>query len=256
VDRIREYLHRRDELRESAGALTDTLMQLETPMQCKAKSKRSGQRCKNYVVRGWEVCRMHGAATPRGRDAPSYKHGRYSKVVPEHLGERYRASLNDEERHDLRDEIVLAEAKVSECLYRMDIYPGDSDTLWIRLRNLEAEFRRRPPPRRPEILAVILETIRAGGDAAVASRELDAWIARKSRSVETDMRVAKDKQHMIRVEEFMAAMAAVLEVIRRNVEDDETRRRIGRELRAIAEGDTRYASSTGNVVPLRGPRPS
>lgn len=29
--------------------------------QCKAKSKRSGQRCKSPAVTGFEVCRMHGA---------------------------------------------------------------------------------------------------------------------------------------------------------------------------------------------------
>ncbi len=29
--------------------------------RCNAKSKRSGEQCKNYAVRGHTVCRMHGA---------------------------------------------------------------------------------------------------------------------------------------------------------------------------------------------------
>jgi hypothetical protein len=198
---------------------------------------------------------MHGGTSKRGVEHHNFKHGRYTRAIPDHLSQRYRASLKDSERHDLRDEIAVAEAKVADCLYRMSVDPGDSDTLWIRLRNLEREVSRAENPKRAEILAVLLETIRAGGDAAVASRELDAWIARKSRSVETDVRVAKDKRHMIPVEEFMAAMSAVLEVITRNVEDDETRRRMGRELRAIAQGDTRYASGKGTVIPFRRPRP-
>jgi DNA primase large subunit len=201
-------------------------------------------------------CRMHGGASLRGMDSPTFKTGRYSRSIPDHLADRYRASLEDEERHDLRDEIAVAEAKVAECLYRMSVDPGDSDTLWIKLRNLEREIRRSDKVQGKQLLALLLQTIREGGEAASASRELDAWIARKSRSVETDMRVAKDKQHFIRVEEFMAAMSAVLEVIRRNVEDDETRRRMGRELRAIAEGKTRDASGAGTVIPLRKPRPT
>ncbi len=48
--------------------------------RCTAKSKRSGVCCKNPAVRGWKVCRMHGArgGSPRGPSSPSYKHGRYS----------------------------------------------------------------------------------------------------------------------------------------------------------------------------------
>jgi hypothetical protein len=221
---------------------------------CGAKT-RKGTSCTQPAMNSGR-CRMHGGASPRGVDHPSFKHGRYSKSMPDQLSERYRASLEDEERHDLRDEIAVAEAKIDDCLYRMSVDPGDSDTLWVRLRNLEREMSRARDAERPAILSVIISTIQQGGEAATASRELDGWLSRKGRAVETDMRVAKDKQQMIRVEEFMAAMSAVLEVIRRNVEDDETRRRMGRELRAIAEGDPRYAASAGNVIPLRRPRSS
>ena len=37
-------------------------------LQCTAMSKRSGQRCKNPAVRGWTVCRMHGAGGGRPRE--------------------------------------------------------------------------------------------------------------------------------------------------------------------------------------------
>ena len=36
--------------------------------QCTATSKRSGKRCKNPAVRGWNVCRMHGAGGGRPRE--------------------------------------------------------------------------------------------------------------------------------------------------------------------------------------------
>ena len=45
--------------------------------RCTAKSKRSGLPCKNPAVKGWSVCRMHGARGGHGagKHNPAYKHG-------------------------------------------------------------------------------------------------------------------------------------------------------------------------------------
>jgi hypothetical protein len=45
--------------------------------RCTAQSKRTGARCKGPAVRGWTVCRFHGARSghPPGKDHPSYRHG-------------------------------------------------------------------------------------------------------------------------------------------------------------------------------------
>ena len=48
--------------------------------RCTAKSKRTGQRCKAPAVRGWNVCRFHGArgGAPKGKANGAWKHGHYS----------------------------------------------------------------------------------------------------------------------------------------------------------------------------------
>lgn len=45
--------------------------------RCTATSKRTGVRCKGPAVRGWLVCRFHGAGGGHsaGRSHPSYRHG-------------------------------------------------------------------------------------------------------------------------------------------------------------------------------------
>lgn len=45
--------------------------------RCTATSKRTGVRCKGPAVRGWSVCRFHGAGGghPAGRGHPSYRYG-------------------------------------------------------------------------------------------------------------------------------------------------------------------------------------
>lgn len=49
--------------------------------RCTAHSKRSGFLCKNPAVRGWTVCRMHGAGGGHGASEanPAYRHGIRSK---------------------------------------------------------------------------------------------------------------------------------------------------------------------------------
>ena len=51
----------------------------QTP-QCRARSKRSLERCKNPAAFGCKTCRFHGARRPesvkRGPSHPQYKHGR------------------------------------------------------------------------------------------------------------------------------------------------------------------------------------
>lgn len=63
-------------------------MALSHRLTCRAKSKRSGDRCKNSPLRGKEVCRFHGGRstgpkTARGKAmvalSHTIKHGLYSK---------------------------------------------------------------------------------------------------------------------------------------------------------------------------------
>ena len=55
------------------------LAMLDSP-RCTATSKRTGQRCRAPAVRGWHVCRSHGArgGAPKGPRNGAYKHGLYS----------------------------------------------------------------------------------------------------------------------------------------------------------------------------------
>jgi hypothetical protein len=45
--------------------------------RCSATSKRTRERCKAPAVRGWTVCRFHGArgGAPKGKANGAYKHG-------------------------------------------------------------------------------------------------------------------------------------------------------------------------------------
>jgi hypothetical protein len=49
--------------------------------RCTARSKRTREQCKAPAVRGYDVCRFHGArgGAPKGTANGSYKHGLYTE---------------------------------------------------------------------------------------------------------------------------------------------------------------------------------
>jgi len=63
----------------------NTMQRAHQPLRCTARSKRSGRTCKAPAVRGWKVCRMHGARGGHGpgRDHPQYQHGGRSRDTEE-----------------------------------------------------------------------------------------------------------------------------------------------------------------------------
>jgi hypothetical protein len=61
--------------------------------RCAATSKRTRERCKAPAVRGWTVCRFHGArgGAPKGKANGSYKHGLYTQEA--HAERRFVSEL-------------------------------------------------------------------------------------------------------------------------------------------------------------------
>ena len=202
-------------------------------------------------MKGSAVCYHHGGVTPRGTDAGAFRHGRYSKSIPDRLTATYQQSLADEQRHDLRDELALSRAKADDILSRME--HSESDSLWLVLRNKTREMHcasaqgevARATRLQEEILSLI-----ESGDEALAWADLDHWLGRIQRLSEADVRIAIAKQQWISVEQLMTMMAMILAAIRRHVPDERTQRALGRDLRAAAELNN---PENAKVMPLRPP---
>jgi hypothetical protein len=49
--------------------------------RCSAQAKRTGCRCRAPAVKGWNVCRVHGArgGAPEGKANGNYRHGGRTK---------------------------------------------------------------------------------------------------------------------------------------------------------------------------------
>ena len=58
----------------------------QSALRSTATSKRTSQPCQAPAVRGWAVCRFHGArgGGPKGERNGMYRHGLYTKGSVEH----------------------------------------------------------------------------------------------------------------------------------------------------------------------------
>ena len=96
---------------------------LQAARRCSARSKRSGQPCRAPAMRGWTVCRCHGArgGAPKGKRNGRYVHGERSAeavALRRRIGTLVRVSgelMENLERTWGRSEAATIERSTSKC---------------------------------------------------------------------------------------------------------------------------------------------
>ena len=104
---------------------------------CGAKT-RAGTPCKASSMPNGR-CYHHGGPTPKGRNSPNWKHGRYSKYIPSNLQDRYIAAVTDPELLSHDGEIALLQSRLSSLLEKISSAP-DSGATWKELRSQMSKF--------------------------------------------------------------------------------------------------------------------
>lgn len=192
--------------------------------QCKAKSKRTGQRCKRGATPGMEVCYIHGGKSLRGIASPSFKHGRYSKAMPSRLLEKFNESQSDPRLLELAEDISLIDARLSDVLVRVD--SGESGQLWQKLRATHDAMIKAKNEGDMMIMALKLNDLgqlieRGLGDYA-AWAEVVRLLDQRRRFVESERKRMVEMQQMITSERAMVLLAVVVDTVRRHVTDRDT----------------------------------
>ena len=86
---------------------------------CGAKT-RDGSPCEAYPITGRTRCKLHGGASLRGIDHPSFRGRGYSKDIPQRYLERLVASQEDPGLAGMRQELGLLDARLGEILESID----------------------------------------------------------------------------------------------------------------------------------------
>ena len=190
------------------------------PQRCTAKSKQSGERCKNWASVGMKVCHIHGGKTPRGMAAPAFKNGRYSKHLPTRLTERYEASLKDPELLELKNEIALIDSRLEDLLRRVDT--GESGGLWLAVQNTWREHKTGTPAEKARAAVMLDRLIEEALQDYMAWSEIQIALEQRRKLVESERKRLVDMQQYITSQQAMTLVAAMIGIIKENVRDRDT----------------------------------
>lgn len=216
--------------------------------------KKSGGVCRKAPKRGRKRCATagHGGRAKRGVESPTFKHGRYSKVVPRRLMRQFEAGRKDPQLLSLRNEISFIDAQLWEMIANLDEL-GVVETFreMNRLRRL-AEAAEKQEDMAEFIAHVykIFNLITSGVTEWQRLTQVQQMADRKQRLVESERRAVVEMRLIITAEEQAALLAEMLDIIYRNVTDVKTLARIENEFEAklVASGDGIGSVSEARII--------
>lgn len=198
---------------------------------CGAKT-RSGEPCKRPPMPNGR-CDKHGGKSLAGIAAPGFKHGRYSKYLPDGLLERYQAARSDPDLLALRDEIALIDVRLGQLLEFATT--GEHERLWPMLKEAYGELRKAIQAKDPSAmvgeLGILESLINGGADRYGAWVELDRVIEQRRKLVETERKRLVEMQQMITAERAMVLVAVLQESVRKHVRDPQVLAAIASDIR-------------------------
>jgi hypothetical protein len=214
---------------------------MEAMMQCRAKSKRSQERCKRWATPGREVCRMHGGRTLVGLAAPRLKTGRYSTFLPIRLAAEYERATHDPELLAMRHELAVVDIRIKDLLRRVDT--GEPGGLWHHIRAAWQTVKYAKAEGRS--LLQTRAAVELDGLLAQAVDDYAAWheiihvIEQRRKLVESEAKRLVAMQQMMSKEEAMLWLSVVVAILKRHITDRETLQKISLDLKALVSDRSR-----------------
>lgn len=190
-------------------------------VQCKAKSKRSGEQCRRPAMRGREVCHTHGGKTPAGIASPHFKTGRWSKHLPERLTARYAESEHDPELMSLRQDIRLIDVLLQDDMTRLEA--GESAETWEMMRKavdkLETGIAAQDYGRIHEGLQVMRDVVDKRILHYATEAEIRSKLEQRRKLVETESKMTLAGEQAITIEKAMLFVGAIGGILKTRIHD-------------------------------------
>ncbi len=164
---------------------------------------------------------MHGGASPLALASPNYKHGRYSKYLPDRLLPRYYEMREDQALLELKEEIALLDTRIAELVGRLD--RGESGGAWGRIAGAWEEAStalvlndQRQFKRAWGQLGLIIE---AGNTDYAGWQEIQSFVEQRRRLAESERKRNIEMQTTIRLDQAMVLVTALVSSVRNHVSD-------------------------------------
>jgi hypothetical protein len=200
-------------------------------MECGAQKRGGKGICKARAMENGR-CRIHGGKSLVGVASGQFVHGRHSKYLPVRLASTYAASIADPDLLAMRSELALLDSRLSDVLE--GIGNSESGELWKRLKEAMREHDKAKEGDKAEAFGRIRWLINEGYQEYMSWMEVRHIIEDRRRVADSERGRLKDLQQMITAERAMVFVSAVVDAVRRHVDDRDVLAAISNDLRAFA----------------------
>jgi hypothetical protein len=192
--------------------------------QCTATSKRTGERCEAWTVRGSHVCYHHGGRSLVGPASPAWRDGSRSKYLPIFTDEdieHYERVRNGAELLELSDEVAALDTLILRELKRAKV--GEGTQLWKELGEAWSRFEDAQAAgeagRASSALNRLRSIIKEGAMRAGAQLEAKDLMERKRKMSESERKRILEGQQVLRATEALTFAARVSAIVRRRISE-------------------------------------
>lgn len=224
-------------------------------LQCTAKSKRSGVRCKGVAVVGSsnQKCRMHGGGHEQfGPSNPNFKNGRHSRFLPSHLTSLYADAIANPDILELTDHIALLESIQKSILAQTQESPVPN---WRDVGDVWQDIRRSLMGK-PEDVAAAIERmdqlIENGRKWDTSITQVKDVTDRLRALVDTEVKRKKELAQMVPVERVLVMVSAIADAVKRNVGNPNEVAAVHRELQMLIGTNQVPGRGTDRLLPMPG----
>ena len=196
-------------------------MDNKTPKNiCGAKRKKTeGKVCQLPPVKGRTRCRFHGGASLSGIASPTFKHGRYSKVLPTGLRKKFEQAGRDPFLLSHEPELKLLDVKLSELVQALGGSGGPHTlkALKERWQAFETARASNQTSLAEVFLTQIKDVLESDDSSSSLWQEILMVIETRRRLLESESKRLKDQQQTMQLEQLLAIIEFLVDVIRTSV---------------------------------------
>jgi len=193
-------------------------------------------------------CRSHGGLTPAGIASPHWKTGKHSRYIPEGLRDRYNEAVSDPDLLEMRGEIALLDARLSELLEQLNTGGGMEDwgrilRLWEQFNDLQNQASvagideavlRRLQGQIADTMREMNRVIRGGHRNISLWHEIQNVMEDRRRLVSTEGKRLSDMHQMITAERATTWAYRILDIMKDRIKDKNVLGQIAADIRRLS----------------------
>lgn len=198
-------------------------------------------------------CRFHGGKAAKMEKAGNFKHGGYSKYLPQALMDKYKTATEDEELLSLKDEAALVTARLYELSEKITHTAGKINYMELlrKYENYKAALRANMDSA-DFLLSDFEATLVSIKEDLRIWDEIALMIDTKRKIVDSEFKKMKAKDQYVEVEKVMLLVGGLMDIVSKEIEgldgvlvDDaiieKTTREVARKFRLITNrGAVKY----------------